>query len=62
MMSVLSGVSNPPSPDGLQYRARSYQLEMLEESLRANIIVAVLIAPCDFWRSMLTEIDGYWER
>jgi hypothetical protein len=62
IMPVSSGASNASHPDGLLYRARSYQLEMLEESLRANIIVAVLGSLYCVYRSMLMKIDGYWKR
>jgi hypothetical protein len=32
---------NKPGRDAVKHRARGYQLEMLEESLKGNIIVAV---------------------
>lgn len=41
-MSVLPSSSVARGGVPMQYRPRSYQLEMLEESLKANIIVTVL--------------------
>ena len=61
-MSALSSDSNGPGSDGLQYRARSYQLEMLEESLRANIIVAVCSTSYYAYCSIVMKTDGYRER
>jgi hypothetical protein len=40
-MSSEVGYSRPPGQDAAQARAQSYQLEMLEESMKENIIVAV---------------------
>jgi hypothetical protein len=40
-MSVLHRNSNTLSQDAAQHCPQSYQLEMLEESLKRNIIVAV---------------------
>ena len=45
------------------FSPRSYQLEMLEESLRRNIIVAVrLSAAVTYTRLFNTSADGYWQR
>jgi len=60
-MSDTSGDSRSPNQYG-QYPARSYQLEMLEESLRTNIIVAVLTASYYAFCLMVTKTDGYRER
>ena len=56
-----------PSPDPLNTKdgepaitPRPYQLEMLEESLKRNIIVAVCARPIP--RPRLTLADGYWFR
>ncbi len=41
-MSYQACNENKPSKDVVKHRPRGYQLEMLEESLKGNIIVAVL--------------------
>jgi hypothetical protein len=44
-MSFQIGNSRPLGQDAAQARARSYQLEMLGESMKENIIVAVFSTP-----------------
>lgn len=43
------------------FQPRSYQLEMLEESMRRNIIVAVRHSRSQLLQ-LLTHIDGHWIR
>lgn len=43
------------------FKPRAYQLEMLEESMRRNIIVAVRLSWLPVLRR-LTHLDGHWFR
>lgn len=43
--------------------SRAYQLEMLDESLKGNVIVAVCLLPSFIVITTDTNnIDGYWQR
>ena len=48
--------------DGPKWESRAYQLEMLEQSMQKNIIVAVgrLHRSRGSGRSLTLPVDGYW--
>jgi len=46
-----------------QINLRAYQLEMLDESLKGNVIVAVYLTPSFIVITTNTSnTDGYWQR
>jgi hypothetical protein len=62
MASILATAE--PEREDNPINSRAYQMEMLEESLKGNVIIAVcfLSSPPLLFPLTIYKLDGYWQR